>query len=230
MRARAFYMCLTALLSAIGSARGQTEPVCLVQCGEKQAESECLAAAGRVAERKGDTLTLGFADGKKATLKSNEKACARDDADHCAKYVLTAYLCEPKLIFVEARGYESRHYVVYSQTTGAKVDIQGDPKFSPDHRRIIVAEEGSGDQAFVIWNLSKDPVQKEYYHDFYADESEVEQGTWQLVGWMDSERLKFRYEGQADQQIVWGRKPRYAAGDYYLRFLDGKWSLSGKPK
>ncbi|ARN81633.1 hypothetical protein B1812_11740 [Methylocystis bryophila] len=202
---------LTFLCPEIALAQSPSGP--LVSCLETREEG-CIAATKGIARRKGEKLTLTFADGRKRTFKSNQKACDKDDAERCEDYGLVGFVPDTKTYIVRTTGYEGSEFLFLSYESTGQLKIGAAPIFSPDQIRFAVVDCDYGAMVCPIgvWRLDKFPPAKEFYETPPGDRS------WRIVRWTDEKQVEVETDMQTEQPSEKG----------ILRLTEGKWIFSKK--
>jgi hypothetical protein len=102
------------------------------------AEAECIKAAGKGIEKSGDVLTLKARNGTNRSFTGNAKACEEHDAGKCRVFLFMGYVPNFDVFVVLGECYEFCHDVhVVDASTGALIELEGLPYFSPDRTRFV---------------------------------------------------------------------------------------------
>lgn len=113
---------------------GRTSPSAEVRCDKDwRKESICLAALGGLVRRSGALLTIRLENGKTTTIGDPDRCKS------CVEYRLLGYLPARHAIVLSAQFWEWRNYALLDRRSGNLAHLDGEPHFSPDGKRFVVA-------------------------------------------------------------------------------------------
>jgi hypothetical protein len=176
-------------------------------------EAECLRVMKGLASRQGDVLRLKLADGKWKTLRSNKKACDRNDAARCVVRELRAYLPTDAIYVVEWTTAGDGGSEVISATTGRTETLDTMPEFSPSGRWIVSVDPDELNERqydIAIWSVEGGELTPVF--SYMRNETAYE--AWEFRGWDGDDRIKLRVT-----------RPNAAAVDTEAVFTETGWKL-----
>jgi hypothetical protein len=177
-----------ALLITTPSFSQESSPIEAVRC---EREAECLRALKGRAGRQGDVLRLKMADGKWKTMRSNKKACDKDDAAKCVIRELRAYLPAQAIYVVEWTTAGDGGSEVLSATTGQTETLDTMPEFSPSGRWFVSVDPDELNERqydIAIWSVEAGELKHEF--SYMRDAAAYE--AWEFKGWDGEDRIKLR--------------------------------------
>jgi len=166
-----------------------------------------------LASRQGDVLRLKLADGKWKTLRSNKKACDRNDAARCVVRELRAYLPTDAIYVVEWTTAGDGGSEVISATTGRTETLDTMPEFSPSGRWIVSVDPDELNERhydIAIWSVEGGELTPVF--SYMRNETAYE--AWEFRGWDGDDRIKLRVT-----------RPNAAAVDTEAVFTETGWKL-----
>jgi hypothetical protein len=184
---RALLACAALAIATPGSSQ-ETGLQDAVRCEQ---ESECLRALKGRAARQGDVLRLKMADGKWKSLRSNKKACEKDDASKCVIRELRAYLPSQGIYVVEWTTSGDGGSEVISATTGQTETLDTMPEFSPGGRWFVSVDPDELNERqydIAIWSVDAGELKNEF--SYMRDAAAYE--AWEFKGWDGEDRIKLR--------------------------------------
>ena len=154
-------------------------------------EADCVRALKGIAVRQGETLRLKLAGGQWKMVRSNKKACDRDDTAKCVVRELRAYLPAPNVYVVEWTTSADGGAEVISATTGETETLNTMPEFSPSGQRFVSVDPDELNERHYdigIWSVADGEVTPElvYVRDAGAYEA------WEFKGWDGDTRIRLR--------------------------------------
>lgn len=163
-------------------------------------EADCLRSLKGIAVRQGETLRLKLAGGQWKTVRSNKKACDRDEAAKCVTRELRAYLPAQNVYVVEWTTSADGGAEVISAVTGETETIDTLPEFSPSGQWFVSVDPDELNERHYdigIWSVAGGEVTPElvYVRDAGAYEA------WEFKGWDGDNRIRLRLSRPNTQPV-----------------------------
>lgn len=177
-----------ALLVVCSASAQETNLSDAVRC---ERESDCLRGLKGRAARQGEALRLRMADGQWKILRSNKKACDRDEVEKCVVRELRAHLPTQALFVVEWTTSGDGGSEVISAVTGQVATLDTMPEFSPSGRWFVsVDPDELNDRQYDIgiWSVEDGEISQVF--SYMRDGSDYE--AWEFQGWDGDDRIKLR--------------------------------------
>jgi hypothetical protein len=172
---------------------------CALPAGAEN-ESEPIGLSDGLVERSGDLLTIHARDGSAVTFR-NEQICGENggpfDSAHCVQYCYVGYDRARHGLLILAAAYEETSFVWVSDVAGARTDLHGEPKFSPDGQLFITTAPNelgwNGIQAGK-WSPGGLSLQWEFQPKAYA--------LYDFSSWLDAHTVALRETTWKDGALV----------------------------
>jgi hypothetical protein len=159
-------------------------------------EAVCLKELGRLASRKGDTLSLKLETGAAKTFRTDTTGCDTPNGA-CVSYYLVGFYPAARTYLVYGQGYEGHDYTLVNVRTGRTTKVDEVPRLAPDGLTFLVKacdETGgpscwisigsmaSSDRPAIVWQRAS----------YDADD-------WNFVRWIDKDRAALRIARQSER-------------------------------
>ena len=184
---RALFTAAALVLAGSASAQ-ETNLADAVLC---EREADCLRALRGRVSRQGEALRLRMADGQWRVLRSNKKACDRNEVEKCVIRELRAHLPEQGLFVVEWTTSGDGGSEVISAATGQVATLDTMPEFSPSGRWFAsVDPDELNDRQYDIgiWSVEDGEITQVFSYIRSGSEYEA----WEFQGWDGDDRIKLR--------------------------------------
>ncbi|MBR0828152.1 hypothetical protein JQ596_21685 [Bradyrhizobium manausense] len=184
-------------------------------------ELVCLRELGRLANRRGDTLSLQLENGTSKVYRTDTKACEADDAQHCVQYWLAGYHPVAHVYSIVVKYYEGSGVELVSARTGAKLLLPGVPFFSDDGANFLIIDNDyahGGEYDLAVGSTAGDAPALQWKH---AQDALFE---WRHQRWIDEDHVALRvFPADTEQKC-----PDDNCDAVLVRFNDG-WTVRRVP-
>jgi hypothetical protein len=182
-------------------------------------EAVCLKELGKLASRKGDTLSLKLETGTPKTFRTDTTGC--DTAKGaCMSYYLVGFYSAARTYLVYGQGYDGHDYTLVNVRTGGTTKVDEVPRLAPDGLTFLVkaCDETGGPSCWIsIGSMasSNRPAIVWQRASYDADD-------WNFMRWIDKDRAALRIARQSE---------RCPQGDCeaILKRTGGSWRIANLP-
>ena len=195
------------------------------------AEAGLIAASHGRAGRRGDDLTLHFANGLSRTFRNNDRGCADGGPDACDAFILIGDLPAFHWFVLFEALYEGGRFHLFDDRDGLPTEIPYWPTFSPDGTRLLIQNDDvsgffEGDR-LEIWRRDGYGMKREWIANPDETDTGVVTDSFQhtkLLAWTkDQIALEFRVDeglntktGQRTPEQHWTGTIKLGPGGWIL--------------
>lgn len=188
---------------------------------DRYSEMDLLRSLHGLAERGEGVLTLHIADGTAVVVRDG-RDCRGDDADEdvmrCVTHRLIAHFADHHAFLIRNDHWVTYDYSWIDDRSGAMVDIEDQPHFSPDGTRFVVTKPNQmpGFNGIQLWRLTADQPMLEFQY------SPPEFALFDFRRWNDDADVVLDMTSYVD------RRP--AVQPAHLVHANGRWLIEEAPQ